>query len=84
MTSKVQRIRQEIGVKIKNVESVSKSKRKKTDGIKMEKSEEKNAKPESINNTKTRAIVEGNWECHSETINDIIQLRRHMWQVNCN
>ena len=29
MTSKVQRIRQEIGVKIKNVESVSKSKRKK-------------------------------------------------------
>ena len=58
MISKVQQIAQEIGVKLKNVENMSKSKWKKQ--VK-EKIEEK-TKQEMTNKTKARKIIEDKWE----------------------
>ena len=91
MISKVRKIAQEIGVKIKNVESVSKSKWKKPVKEKIGKSIEERTRQELINMTKARTIVEDKWErkkylqeCYSDKIKDVIKIRLHMWQVNCN
>ena len=91
MISKVQQIAQEIGVKLKNVENMSKSKWKKQVKEKIGKSIEERTKQEMTNKTKARTIIEDKWErkkylqeCDSETIKDVIKIRLHMWQVNCN
>ena len=60
--SKVQQIAQEIGVKLKNVENMSKSKWKKQVKEKIGKSIEERAKEEIINKTTARAIVKDMWE----------------------
>ena len=62
MISKVQQIAQEIGVKLKNVENMSKSKWKKQVKEKIGKSIEERAKEEIINKTTARAIVKDKWE----------------------
>ena len=48
-------------------------------------------KQEMANKTKSRTIVADKWErkkylleCDSETIKDVIKIRLHIWQVNCN
>ena len=91
MISKVKQIAQEIGLKVKNVENMSKSKWKKQVKEKIGKSTEERTKQEMANKTKARAIVEDKWkrkkylqECDSDTIKDVIKIRLHMWQVNCN
>ena len=91
MISKVQQIAQEIGVKVKDWESMSKSKWKKQVKEKTGKSVEKRTKQEIINKVKARVIAENKWqrkkylqECESDTIKDVIEIRLHMWQVNCN
>ena len=87
MISKVQQIAQEIGVKLKNVENMSKSKWKKQVKEKIGKSIEERTKQEMIKKTKARTIIENKWErkkylkeCDNETIKDVIRL--HMWQVS--
>ena len=91
MIAKLQQITQELGVKIKNVESMSKSKLKKQVKGKMGKSIEERTKQEIINKTNARTIVEVKWqrkkylqECDSDKIKNVIKIRRHMLQVNCN
>ena len=75
MISKVQHIAQEIGVNLKNVENMSKSKWKKQVKGKIGKSIEERTKQEMTNKTKARTIIEDKWErkkylqeCDSETI----------------
>ena len=75
MISKVQQITQEIRMKIKNVESMSKSKWKKQMKEKIGKSIDERAKQEMTNKTKAKAIAEDKWyrkknlqKCHSNTI----------------
>ena len=58
---------------------------------KIGKSIEERTKQEMGNKTKARTIVEDKWErkkclqeCDSDTIKDVIKVRLHMWQVNCN
>ena len=74
MTSKVRQIAQEIGVKIKNVESMSEYKWKKQVKEKIGKSIGERAKQEMINKTAVRTIAEDKWvrkryfECGSDTI----------------
>ena len=91
MISKVKQIEQEIVLKIKNVENMSKSKWKKQVKGKIGKSIEERTKQEMANKTKARTIVEDKWErkkylqeCDSDTIKDVIKIRLRMWQVNCN
>ena len=62
MISKVQQIAQEKGVKIKNVESMSKSKSKKQVKEKIGKSIKERTKQEMINKTKACTIVEDKWD----------------------
>ena len=62
MISKVQQIAQEIGVKIKNVENMSKFKWKKHVSVKAGMSIEEKNKQEMTNKTKARIIVEDKWE----------------------
>ena len=88
LISKVQQITQEIGVKLENM---SKSKLKRQVKGKKGKSIEERTKQEMTNKTKARTIIEDKWErkkylqeCDSETIKDVIKIRLHMWQVNCN
>ena len=52
---------------------------------------EERTKQEMSNKTKARTIVEDKWErkkylqeCDSDTIKDVIKIKLHMWQVNCN
>ena len=89
--SKLKQIAQEIGVKIKNVESMSKSKWKKQVKEKIGKSIEQRTNQEMINKTKVRTIAEDTWErkkyleeCDSDTIKNVIKIILHMWQMNCN
>ena len=91
MISKVKQIAQEIGLKMKNVENMNKSKWKKQVKEKIGKSIEERTKQELANKTKPRTIIEDKWErkkylqeCDSDTIKDVIKIRLHMWQVNCN
>ena len=91
MISKVQQIAREIGVKIKNVDNMSKSKWKKQVKGKIGTSIEEKTKQEMTNKTKARTIIEDKMErkkylqeCDSETIKDVIKIRLHMWQVSCN
>ena len=91
MISKVQQIAQEMGVKLKNVENMSKSKWKKEIKGKIGKSIEEKTKQEMTNQTKGRKIIEAKserkkylQECDNETIKDVIKVRVHMWQVSCN
>ena len=58
MISKVQQIAHEIGVKLKNVENISKSKWKKQVKGKIGKSKEERTKQEMINKTKARTVIE--------------------------
>ena len=62
MISKVKQIAQETGLKIKNVENMSKSKWKKQVKEKIGKSIEERTRQEMANKTKARTIVEDNWE----------------------
>ena len=62
MISKIQQIAQEIGVKLKNVEDMSKSKWKKQVKEKIGKSVEKRTKQEMANKTKARTMIEDKWE----------------------
>ena len=62
MISKVQQIAQEIGVKLKNVENMSKSKWKKQVKEKIGKSIEERIKQEMTNKTKARTIIKDKWE----------------------
>ena len=62
MISKAKQIAQEIGLKIKNVENMSKSKWKKQVKGKIGKSTEKRTKQEMANKTQARTIVEDKWE----------------------
>ena len=79
MISKVQQIAQEKEVKIKNVESMSKSKSKKQVKEKIGKSIEERTKQEMINKTKAWTIVEDKWDrrkhrkCDTECDNDLIK-----------
>ena len=74
MITKVQQIAQEIGVKIKNVESMSEYKRKKQVKEKIGKSIGERTKQEMINKTAAGTIAEDKWErkryfeCGSDTI----------------
>ena len=68
-----------------------KSKWKKQVKEKIEKSVEETTQQQMANKTKARTIVEDKWErkkslqkCDSDTIKDLIKIRLHMWQVNCN
>ena len=70
---------------------MSKSKWKKQVKGKIGKLIEERTKQEMANKTKARTIVEDKWErkkylqeCDSDTIKDVIKIRLHMWQVNCN
>ena len=85
MSSKVQQITQEIGVKIKNMKTMSKSKWKKQMKEKIKKSIEERTKQKMINKTKTRTTVEDKWErkkylkeCNSNTMKDLIKIRLYM------
>ena len=58
---------------------------------KVGKSTEERKKQQIANETKARTIVEDKWErkkylqeYDSDTIKDVIKIRLHMWQVNCN
>ena len=58
---------------------------------KVGKSIEERKKQQIANETKARTIVEDKWErkkylqeYDSDTIKDVIKIRLHMWQVNCN
>ena len=62
MISKIQQIEQEIGLKIKNIENMSKSKWKKQVKDKIRNSIEERTKQEMANKTKARTIVEDKWE----------------------
>ena len=62
MISKVQQVAQEIGVKLKNVKNMSKSKWKKQVKGKIGKSIEERTKQEMTNKTKARTIIEDKWE----------------------
>ena len=62
MISKLQQIAQEIGVKLKNVEDMSKSKWKKQVKEKIGKSVEERTKQEMANKTKARTMIENKWE----------------------
>ena len=91
MISRVQQIAHEIGVKLKNVENISKSKWKKQVKGKIGKSKEERTKQEMTNKTKARTVIENKWErkkylqeCDSNTIKDVIKIRLNMWQVSCN
>ena len=91
MISKVKQIAEEIGLKIKNVENMSRSKWKKQVKEKIGKSIGERTKHEMANKTKARTIVQDKWkrnkyfqECDSDTIKDVIKIRLHMWQVNQN
>ena len=91
MISKVQQIAQGIGVKLKNVENISKSKCKKQVEGKIGKPIEERTKQEMTNKTKASTIIEDKWErkkylqeCDRETIKHVIKIRLHMWQVSCN
>ena len=70
---------------------MSKSKWKKQVKGKIGKLIEERTKQEMANKTKARTIVEDKWErkkylqeCDSDTIKDVIKIRLHTWQVNCN
>ena len=48
-------------------------------------------KQDMANKAKARTIVEDKWErkkylqeCDSDTIEDVVKIRLHMWQGNCN
>ena len=91
MISKVQQTAQEIGVKTKKVENMSKSKWKNEVKEKIGKSIEERTKQEMANKTKARTIAEDKFErkkylqeCDSDTIKNVVKIRLHMWQVNCN
>ena len=93
MISKMQLIAQEIGEKMKNVESMNKTKWKKQVKEKIGKSREGKTKQEMINKTTSRTLIEDKWErkkylqkcdSDSDTIKDVIKIRLHMWQVNYN
>ena len=58
----VSKVKQEIRLKINDVENMSKSKRKKQVKGKIGKSVEEKTKQEMANKTKTRTIVEDKWE----------------------
>ena len=52
---------------------------------------EERTQQEMANKTKARTIIEHKWErkkylqeCDSDTIQNVIKIRLHMWQVNCN
>ena len=62
MISKVKQIAQEIGLKMKNMEHMSKSKWKKHVKEKIEKSIEKRTKQEMANKTKARTMVKDKWK----------------------
>ena len=69
---------------------MSKSKWKKQVKEKIGKSIEERTKQEMANKTKARTIAEDKWErnkylqeCDSDTIMDMIKIRRDMLQVNC-
>ena len=62
MISKVEQIAQEIGITLKNVEIMSKSKWKKQVKGKIGKSIEERPKQELTNKTKARTIIEDKWE----------------------
>ena len=73
-------------MKIKKVESLSKSKWKKQVKEKIRKPIEERTKQEIINKTKARTIVDDKWvrkkylqECDSDTIKDVTKIRLHMW-----
>ena len=70
---------------------MSKSKWKKQVKGKIGKLIEERTKQEMANKTKARTIVEDKWErkkylqeCDSDIIKNVIKIRLHMWQVNCN
>ena len=70
---------------------MSKSKWKKHVKGKIGKSNEERTKQEIANKKKARIIVEDKWgrnkylqECDSDTIKDVIKIRLHVWQQNCN
>ena len=70
---------------------MSKSKWKKQVKGKIGKSIAERTKQEMTNKTKARTIVEDKWgrkkylqECDSDTIKDVIKIRLHVWQQNCN
>ena len=59
--------------------------------VKIGQSIEERTKQESADKTKARRIVEDKWGrkrylqgCASNIIKDVIKIRLHMWQVNCN
>ena len=91
MISNVKQIAQEIGLKIENAKNTSKSKWEKQVKEKTGKSIEERTKQKMTNKTKARTIAEDKWErkkylkeCDSDTINDVIKTRLHMWHMNCN
>ena len=52
---------------------------------------EERTKPKMANKTKARTMVEEKWErkkylheCDIDTIKDVVKIKLHMWQVNCN
>ena len=70
---------------------MSKSKWKKQVKEKIRKSIEERTRQEMANKAKARIIVEDKWEkkkylqeYDSDTMKDVIKIRLHMWQVNCN
>ena len=70
---------------------MSKSKEKKEVKGKIGKSLEERTNQKMINKTMFRTIAEDKWErkrylpeCESDTIKDVIEIRIHMRQVNCN
>ena len=70
---------------------MNKSKWKKQVEEKTGKSTEETTKQKMANKTKSRTKVEDKWErkkylhgCDSDTIKEVIKVRLHMWQVNCN
>ena len=80
MISKEKQIEQEIGLKIKNIENMSKCKWKKQMKGKIGKSTEKITKHKMANKTKARTVVENKCErkkflqeCDSDTIKDVIK-----------
>ena len=62
MISKVQQIPQEIGVKLKNVGNMSKSKWKKQVKGKIGESVEERTKQEMTNKAKAKPIIDNKWE----------------------
>ena len=85
MILKGKQIAQEIGLKIKNVGNMSKSKWKKQVKEKSGKSFEERTKQEMANKTKARTKPEDKWErkkylqeCDSDTIKEVIKIRLHV------